>query len=121
MLLNKYDASVILAHKCASSTKCGAKLLLFIQLTKYFMYFCSKYLIHWSLNYKKKVEIMKKNHFKQLLPALLSMGMTFIVLGVLMLASSYIWNIKNNILLFAGLLFIVLGTIGYVYSIKQKP
>ena len=64
---------------------------------------------------------MKKNHFKQLLPALLSMDMTFIVLGVLMLASSYIWNIKNNILLFAGLLFIVLGTIGYVYSIKQKP
>ena len=64
---------------------------------------------------------MKKYHFKQLLPALLSMGMTFIVLGVLMLASSYIWNIKNNILLFAGLLFIVLGTIGYVYSIKQKP
>lgn len=64
MLLNKYDASVILAHKCASSTKCGAKLLLFIQLTKYFMYFCSKYLIHWSLNYKKKVEIMKKKSFQ---------------------------------------------------------
>ena len=64
---------------------------------------------------------MKINKIKQLLPALLSMGMTFIVLGVLMLAASFVFGIKNNILLFAGLLFIVAGTSGYVYSLKQKP
>ena len=43
---------------------------------------------------------MKINKIKQLLPALLSMGMTFIVLGVLMLAASFVFGIKNNILLF---------------------
>ena len=64
---------------------------------------------------------MKINKIKQLLPALLSMGMTFIVLGVLMLAASFVFGIKNNILLFAGLLFIVAGTAGIVYSLKQKP
>lgn len=53
---------------------------------------------------------MKINKIKQLLPALISMGMTFIVLGVLMLAASFVFGIKNNILLFAGLFFIVAGT-----------
>ena len=48
---------------------------------------------------------MKINKIKQLLPALLSMGMTFIVLGVLMLAASFVFGIKNNILLFACLLY----------------
>ena len=64
---------------------------------------------------------MKINKIKQLLPALLSMGMTFILRVVLMLAASFVFCIKNNILLFAGLFFIVAGTAGYVYSLKQKP
>lgn len=48
---------------------------------------------------------MKINKIKQLLPALLSMGMTFIVLGVLMLAASFIFGIKNNILAVRRTLF----------------
>jgi len=121
MLLNKLLHPQIPCPKNTSSTKCGAKLLLFIQITKYFLYFCRKYLIHWLLYHKKRTEIMKINKIKQLLPALLSMGMTFIVLGVLMLAASFVFGIKNNILLFAGLFFIVAGTAGYVYSLRQKP
>lgn len=39
---------------------------------------------------------MKINKIKQLLPALLSMGMTFIVLGVLMLAASFVFGIKTT-------------------------
>lgn len=56
---------------------------------------------------------------KKQLRAIASMGMAFIVLGVLMLASSYIFNVESNILLFAGLIFIVAGTTGYVYSLKK--
>ncbi len=56
---------------------------------------------------------------KKQLRAIPSLGMTFIVLGVLMLASSYVFSVKSNILLFAGLFFIVAGTAGYVYSLKK--
>ncbi len=64
--------------------------------------------------------MMKKNNIKQLSTALLSMGMTFIVLGVLLLVASFVFGSKNNILLFTGLFFIVLGTTGYVYSLRKK-
>lgn len=49
-----------------------------------------------------------------------TMGITFIVIGVLIFATIMIWNIKNNILLFTGLLFIISGIAGYTYSFKQK-
>ena len=62
---------------------------------------------------------MKKNNLKNHLSALPSMGMAFIVLGVLLLASSFVFSVKSNILLFAGLFFIVAGTAGYVYSLKK--
>ncbi len=62
---------------------------------------------------------MNKSMLKQSFHALLSMGITFIVLGVLMLAVSFVLGIKNNILLFAGLFFIVAGTAGYIFSIKK--
>lgn len=48
-----------------------------------------------------------------------SMGMTFIVLGVLLLAASFAFAIKNNIMLFAGLFFILAGIAGFVYSLKK--
>ena len=44
---------------------------------------------------------------KKSLHTLPSMGMTFIVLGVLLLAASFAFAIKNNIMLFAGLFFIL--------------
>lgn len=61
----------------------------------------------------------KPTNFKKHLQALPGMGMTGIVLGVLLLASTFVFNLKSNTLLFAGLLFIVLGTAGYVYSLKK--
>ena len=56
---------------------------------------------------------------KKSLHALPSMGMTFIVLGVLLLAASFAFTIKNNIMLFAGLFFILAGIAGFVYSLKK--
>ena len=56
---------------------------------------------------------------KKSLHALPSMGMTFIVLGVLLLAASFAFAIKNNIMLFAGLFFILAGITGFVYSLKE--
>ena len=57
---------------------------------------------------------LKKSHH-----TLPSMGMTFIVLGVLLLAASFAFAIKSNIMLFAGLFFILAGVAGFVYSLKR--
>ena len=48
-----------------------------------------------------------------------SMGMAFIVLGVLLLAASYAFSVKGNLMLFAGLFFILAGIAGVVYSLKK--
>lgn len=56
---------------------------------------------------------------KKSLHTLPSMDMTFIVLGVLLLAASFAFAIKNNIMLFAGLFFILAGIAGFVYSLKK--
>lgn len=56
---------------------------------------------------------------KKSLHTLPSMGMTFIVLGVLLLAASFAFAIKSNIMLVAGLFFILAGVAGFVYSLKK--
>ena len=61
---------------------------------------------------------LNKN-IKKSLQALPSMGMAFIVLGVLLLAASFALNIKGNIILFAGLFFIIAGVAGFIYSLKK--
>ena len=91
-------------------TNCGAKLQLFFELTKYFLYFCRKYL--------KIVGIMNKK-LKDSLRVIPSMGITFIVLGVLLLAASFAFSMKSNIMLFAGLFFVLAGVAGFVYSLKK--
>ena len=62
---------------------------------------------------------LNKN-IKKSLQALPSMGMAFIVLGVLLLAASFALNIKGNFILFAGLFFILAGVAGFIYSIKKR-
>ena len=61
---------------------------------------------------------LNKN-IKKSLQALPSMGMAFIVLGVLLLAASFTLNIKGNIIHFAGLFFIIAGVAGFIYSLKK--
>ena len=56
---------------------------------------------------------------KKSLRTLPSMGMTFIVLGVLLLAASFALSMKSNIMLFAGLFFVLVGVAGFVYSLKK--
>ena len=56
---------------------------------------------------------------KKSLRTLPSMGMTFIVLGVLLLAASFALSMKSNIMLFAGLFFVLAGVAGFVYSLKM--
>ena len=56
---------------------------------------------------------------KKSLRTLPSMGMTFIVLGVLLLAASFALSRKSNIMLFAGLFFVLAGVAGFVYSLKK--
>ena len=58
--------------------------------------------------------------FKDSLRMIPSMGMTFIVLGVLLLAASFAFSVKGNVLLFAGLFFVLAGVAGYIYSIKKS-
>lgn len=48
---------------------------------------------------------MKNQKLKNSLHALPTMGMAFIVLGVLLLAASFAMNIKSNSMLYAGLFF----------------
>ena len=56
---------------------------------------------------------------KKSLRTLPSMGMTFIVLGVLLLAASFALSMKSNIMLFAGLFFVLAGVAGFMYSLKK--
>ena len=56
---------------------------------------------------------------KKSLRTLPSMGMTFIVLGVLLLAASFALSMKSNLMLFAGLFFVLAGVAGFVYSLKK--
>ena len=66
----------------------------------------------------KIVGIMNKK-LKDSLRVSPSMGMTFIVLGVLLLAASFAFSMKSNIMLFAGLFFVLAGVAGFVYSLKK--
>lgn len=54
-----------------------------------------------------------------LLHTLPSMGMAFIVLGVLLMVASFAFSIQGNSVLFAGLFFILAGIAGFVYSLKR--
>lgn len=57
-----------------------------------------------------------------LLHTLPSVGMAFIVLGVLLMVASFAFSIQGNSVLFAGLFFILAGVAGFVYSLKKdKP
>ena len=56
---------------------------------------------------------------KKSLQGLPSMGLAFVVLGVVILAVSFVLNLKNNALLLGGLFFVVAGAAGYVYSLRQ--
>ena len=56
---------------------------------------------------------------KKSLRTLPSMGMSFIVLCVLLLAASFALSMKSNIMLFAGLFFVLAGVAGFVYSLKK--
>ena len=49
-----------------------------------------------------------------------SMGIAFIVLGVIILAASFALSLQSNFLLFAGLLLIVAGGIGYIVNIARN-
>ncbi len=62
---------------------------------------------------------MKNKKLKESLRALPSMGMAFIVLGVLLLAASFVFGIKGNLTLFAGLFFIIAGVAGFIYTLKK--
>lgn len=63
---------------------------------------------------------MKMNKkLKKSLNVIPSMGITFVVLGVVILAASFFLNVKSNMVLFAGLFFVIAGTAGYIYSLKK--
>ena len=53
----------------------------------------------------------------QMLP---SMGIAFIVLGVIILTVSFVFGTKSNFILIAGLSFILGGSVGYIYSLKKE-
>ncbi len=53
------------------------------------------------------------------LRALPSMGLAFVVLGVLLLAATFALGVKGNQVLFAGLFLILAGVAGFIYSLKK--
>ena len=57
--------------------------------------------------------------FKKTLNVIPSMGIAFVVLGVVILTASFFMNVKSNTILFAGLFFVIAGTAGYIYSLKK--
>ena len=68
----------------------------------------------------RKINYRKMNKMAgNTLQALASMGIAFVVLGVIILASTLLFNMKSNLMLFVGLFFIVAGCVGYVYSLKK--
>ena len=56
---------------------------------------------------------------KKTLNVIPSMGIAFVVLGVVILTASFFMNVKSNTILFAGLFFVIAGTAGYIYSLKK--
>ncbi len=67
-----------------------------------------------KMNYRGVGRKMKSS-----LQALPSMGIAFVVLGVVVLASTFAFSIRSNGMLLAGLFLVVAGTAGYVYSLKK--
>lgn len=63
---------------------------------------------------------MKNQKLKNSLRALPTMGMAFIVLGVLLLAANFAMNIKSNSMLYTGLFFILAGVAGYINTIIKR-
>ena len=59
------------------------------------------------------------NSLQKQIKALPTLGITFVVLGVIILASTLMLNLKSNFVLFAGLFFIVAGVAGYIYTLKK--
>lgn len=59
----------------------------------------------------------KQRVTKHLTPTL---GISFVVLGVALLAFSFMADVSTNTLLYIGLLLIVAGIAGYVYGLKQQ-
>ena len=57
---------------------------------------------------------------KNVLPTVAASGITMIVLGVVILASCFIFNFESNLPLLAGLFLIIAGCAGFVYSIKKE-
>ncbi len=60
-----------------------------------------------------------KNIFGHLKKHAATTATACIVAGVLVFAASFVLHTKSNILLFAGLLCIVVGTAGYVWALRQ--
>ncbi len=62
---------------------------------------------------------MTPKRVKDSLRALPSMGIAFVVLGVILLTASFVIAQTSNMLLFTGLALIIAGSCGYIYSIKK--
>ena len=57
---------------------------------------------------------------KNVLQTVAASGITMIVLGVVILASCFIFNFESNLPLLAGLFLIIAGCAGFVDSIKKE-
>ena len=67
---------------------------------------------------KKFGSKISRKKIQSSLQALPSMGIAFVVLGILVFASTFIFSIRSNALLLTGLFLVIAGCLGYVYSLK---
>ena len=68
---------------------------------------------------KKFGSKISRKKIQSSLQALPSMGIAFVVLGILVFASTFIFSIRSNALLLTGLFLVIAGCLGYVYSLKK--
>lgn len=68
---------------------------------------------------KKFGSKISRKKIQSSLQALPSMGIAFVVMGILVFASTFVFCIRSNALLLTGLFLVIAGCLGYVYSLKK--
>lgn len=75
----------------------------------------AKFKLHNVTNgFLKNARTQMMKHFN------VTVGISFVVIGVILLSFSYIASLESNYILYIGLFLIILGIVGYVHGLKNE-
>ena len=75
----------------------------------------AKFKLHNVTNgFLKNASTQMMKHFN------VTVGICFVVIGVILLSFSYIASLESNYILYIGLFLIILGIVGYVHGLKNE-